>query len=167
MPDSRQTQIEIFAGNGDTGRLKIIFESNYTQSEIDKALDNAVAYSQNETADYLLSLGADFSNSNYNGVYYAVHNNELEGLKFAVGKGVDVNIDDGLLLNTSIMTAINTKSIEIVKWLLDNGANPEFLTEHSLTLVDEYGSGELKNLLKKKHVINAWRTTMSATGSKQ
>jgi len=148
--DSRQTQIEMFAGDGNIEELKELFESGYTQSEIDTALDNAIAYSKIETAEYLLSLGADFSNYGYNGVYYAVHNNELKGLKFAIAKKVDINVEDGMLLNTSIITAINTKKIEIVKWLLDNGANKKLLTKQSLKLIDDYGTAELKNLIEKE-----------------
>lgn len=145
---SRQTQIEILSSDGNIEELKKLFETGYTQSEIDTALDNAIAYSQIVTAEYLLSLGADFSNYGYNGVYYAAHNNELEGLKFAISKGVDINVDNGILLNTGIMTAINTKSIELVKWLLDNGADRELLTKQSWRLIEDYGNKELKVLIE-------------------
>jgi ankyrin repeat protein len=147
-PESRQTQIELLAGNGNTDELKKLFVSGYTQLEIDTALENSIAYSQIKTADYLLSLGADFSNYNYQGTYYAVHNNELAGLKFAISKGVDININNGMLLNESVMTATNSKSVELIKWLLDNGANPKLLTKQSMKLADEYGTKELKSLLK-------------------
>ena len=39
---------------------------------------------------FLISLGAELSNYDYQGTYYAVHNNELEGLQFAVNNGVDI-----------------------------------------------------------------------------
>lgn len=144
---TRQTQIEILAGDGNIDELKKLLEPGYTQLEVDTALENAIAYSQIATAKYLLSLGADFSNYDYQGAYYAVHNNELEGLRFAIHSGVDINVNDGMLLNTSIMTATNTKSIELVKWLLDNGADPRLLTRQSLKLIDEYGTQELKQLI--------------------
>ena len=145
---SRQTQIEILSGDGNIEGLKKLFETGYSQSEINTALDNAIAYSQIAMAEYLLSLSADFSNFGDNGVYYAAHNNELEGLKFAISKGVDINVDDGILLNTGIVTAMNTKSVELVKWLLDNGANPKLLSKQSIKLVEEYGNNELKALIK-------------------
>ena len=147
--DSRLTQVETFACNGNIEKLRELFNPGYTQPEIDTALDNAIAYSQTETAEYLLSLGADFSTYGYAGVYYAVHNNEMKGLKFAIERGVDINIQNGMLINTSIMTATNTKSIEIVKWLLENGANPKLLTKQSLKLVHDYGMEELKNLIQR------------------
>jgi len=145
---SRQTQIELLAGEGNIEELQKLFESGYNQLEIDTALENAIAYSQIKTAEYLVSLGADLSNHNYQGAYYAVHNNELNGLKFAISKGVDINVNKGMLLNESIMTATNSKSIEMIKWLLDNGANPKLLSSQSLRLVEDYGTDELKNLIE-------------------
>ena len=101
----------------------MLFESSYSQLEIDIALENAIAYSQIRVAEYLLSLGADFSNYDYQGEYYAAHNNELEGLKFAISMGVDINIRNGMLLNIGVETAMNTKSTELVEWLIRNGAD--------------------------------------------
>ena len=146
--DNRLTQIEIFAGNGNLIELKEILGSGYSQLEIDVALENAIAYSQIETADYLLELGADFSNYNYQGVYYTAHNNELKGLKYAVKKGVDINVNNGMLLNTSIVTFINMKEIDMIKWLLENGADTKYLSDDSKDLIDRYGTDELIGLIK-------------------
>lgn len=146
--ESRQTKIELLAGEGNIEALKKLFEGGHTQLEIDTALENAIAYSQNMIAEYLISLGADISNCNYQGAYYAAHNNELEGLKFAVAKGVDINVNNGMLLNVSIQTAINTKCVAMVKWLLDNGATPKFITGRSLELIHNYGTEELKKLIE-------------------
>jgi hypothetical protein len=147
--DSRQSHIAILAGHGETVELKKLFESGHSQLEIDVALENAIAYSQIITAEYLLSLGAEISNYNYQGAYYAAHNNELEGVKFAVAHGVDINVNNGMLLNTSVVTAINTKSIELVKWLLDNGADPKLISFNSMKLVYAYGNDELQELIRE------------------
>ena len=141
--------IEELAGDGKLSELKLLFEKKHTQLEIDVALENALAYSQIETAEYLLSLGANFSNYNYQSVYYAVHNNELEGLKYAISKGVDINIQNGMILNTCIITVLNTKSLEMLKWILENGASISLLTEQSLDLINTYGSEELKQTILK------------------
>lgn len=146
--ESRLTKIEILAGNGNIDDLKQILEPDYTQLEVDVALENAIAYSQIKTAEYLLSLGADISNYDYQGAYYAVHNDELEGLKFAIENGVDINVNNGMLLNTGIETAINAKSTELVKWLLDNGANSKLLTIQSLKLITDYGTDDLKGIIE-------------------
>lgn len=143
--ESRQTQIEILAGDGNLTELKKIFDSGYSQLELDVSLENAIAYSQIKTADYLLELGADFSNYDYQGTYYAVHNNEIEGLKFAIERGVDVNINDGQLLNTAIVTVYNTKDPSTLNYLLENGADLKFLSKE---IMDAYGNNEIKEIIK-------------------
>jgi uncharacterized protein len=146
--ETRQTKIERLAGDGDIEALEKVFESGHIQSELDSALENAIAYSQIRTAQYLLAMGADIRSNNYNGAYYAAHNNELTGLRFAVENGVGINANNGMLLTTAIVTATNTKSIEMVHWLLENGANTKLLKPDSLKLVRDYGTKELKDLIK-------------------
>ncbi len=143
--DSRLTKIEILAGDGNLTELKKILDSGYSQLELDIALENAIAYSQIETAHYLLGLGADFSNYDYQGTYYAVHNNEIEGLKFAIERGVDVNINDGKLLNTGIVTVYNTKDPKTLNYLLENGADLKFLSKK---IMDAFGNNEIKEIIK-------------------
>lgn len=145
---NRQTEIEILAGNGNLDELISLLSDSYTQLEIDTALENAVAYSRIETAKYLMSLGGDLSNYNYQSVYYAAHNNEIEGLKFAVDNGVDINVNNGMLINVSIMTCLNEKNINLIKWLVENGANINFLTKENLSLVDKYENQELRNFIE-------------------
>ena len=53
-----------------------------------------------------------------------------------------------MLLNTSIVSFINTKDIEMIKWLLENGANTNYLTESSHDLIERYGTDELKKIIK-------------------
>ncbi len=146
--EKRQDFIETFAGKGNLTELKKLLDLGYSQLELDVALENAIAYSQVEIADYLIELGADFSNYNYQGVYYAVHNGELEGLKYSILKGVDIDVNNGMILNTSIITATNSKNTEMVSWILDKGANPNYLTKDSLEIVDRYGTLELKQLIR-------------------
>ncbi len=137
MEKSREYLIERLAGSGKLQELKLLFEPEYTQEEINVALENAIAYSQIEVAEYLISLGADISYWDYEGVYYAVHNNEIEGLKFSAEQGVDLNINNGQLINASIITAYNEKDTSILKWLLENGAD---------------------NLLVSKEILRAFET---------
>ncbi len=148
MNIDRQSNIEILAGKGELDQLKHLLGESFTQLEIDVALENAIAYSQIQTADYLLTLGADFANYNYQGVYYAIQNDEMDGLKYAISKGVDINVNNGMPINTSIYTAINTKDTSIVKWLIDNGADLTYLTKDTLSIADKFGPQELKDLLK-------------------
>lgn len=142
---NRETQIEILAGDGNLNELKRIFDSGYSQLELDIALENAIAYSRIKTAEYLLELGADFSNYDYQGTYYAVHNNEIEGLKFAIERGVNVNINEGQLLNTAIVTVYNTKDPTTLYYLLEKGADLKFLSKK---IMDAFGNSEIKEIIK-------------------
>ena len=144
----RQTQIEQLAGDGELEELKKLLEPTKSQSELDAALTNAIAYSRLDVAEYLLELGANIESLNYEGVYYAVHNNELEGLKFSVDQGVDVNILKGSLINTSIETAMNTGDCEILKWLLSNGADPKLINRNSKRIARRHGTLELQQIVK-------------------
>lgn len=153
MEISKQTQIEILSGDGNLSELTSLLGNNYTQLEIDVALENSIAYSQIETAKYLVSLGANFSNYDYQGVYYAVHNNEIEGLKFAIENGVDIDISEGMIINTSILTCINNKSNEILKWIINNGANISLLTNENMDLVRRYGDSELIDLTQSNRNV--------------
>ena len=145
--ESRETQIEILAGDGNLTELKKIFDSGYSQLELDVALENAIAYSRIKMAEYLIELGADFSNYDYQGTYYAVHNNQLEGLKFAIERGVNVNINEGQLLNTAIVTVYNTKDPTTLNYLLEKGADLKFLSKK---IMDAFGNSEIKEIIKKR-----------------
>lgn len=144
----RQTQIEILAGDGELLELQKLLEPTNSQAELDAAITNAIAYSRLDVADYVLELGANIRSLNYEGVYYAVHNNELGGLKFSVEHGVDVNIQNGTLINTSIETATNTGDCQILKWLLENGANPKLISRNSKRIVRRHGTLELQQIVK-------------------
>jgi len=144
MEESRDYLIERLSGDGKVEELKKLLEAKHTQEEIDIALGIAIAYSRIKTATYLISLGADISYQDYDGVYYAVHNNEFEGFLFAMKQGVDVNINNGQLLNTAIITAFNTKDSTILEYLLKNGADSSLLSEE---IMNAFGTKELKKII--------------------
>jgi ankyrin repeat protein len=144
----REYLIERNAGWGNLKELKVLLDKNFTQNEINLALGSAIAYSKIEIAKYLISLGADISYQNYNGVYYAVHNNEIEGLKFALSLEINVNLKNGILLNTAIITANNVKNIEIVKILLEKGADINLITKETHRIIENFGTLELRETIK-------------------
>lgn len=143
----RLTQIEQLARDGELKKLKYLIGSNYSQLELDTAVTIAIAFSRLDVAEYLLDLGAKMENLSYEGVYYAVHNNEFDGLKFAIDQGVDVNIFKGSLINTSIETAINTGDCKILKWLLANGANPKYISRNSKRSAMRHGTLEIRKII--------------------
>ena len=145
MEESREYLIERLPGWGKLEELKKLLEPEHTQEEIDIALGNAIAYSQIEVAKFLISLGASMAHWSYDGVYYAVHNNELEGLRYAIEQGVDVNINRGQLLNTAIITAYNTEDLKVLKFLLANGADINLLTDETM---NAFGTKEIIETIK-------------------
>jgi hypothetical protein len=145
MEETREYLIERLPGHGKLEELKKLLESGHTQKEIDIALGNAIAYSQIEVAEYRISLGADISHYNYNGVYYSVHNNEIVGLKFAIRQGVDVNINNGQLLNAAVITVYNTKDPTTLIYLLEKGADTGLL---NIETMDEFATEEIKEIIK-------------------
>jgi len=149
MEESREYLIERLSGDGKLEELKELLGSEYSQLEIDVVLENAIAYSKIGTAEFLISIGADISNYDYQGVYYAVHNNELEGVKFSIGQGVNVNINNGQLLNTSIITAYNEKDKSILKWLIENNADTSLIENETLKVFGTVEISELINKVKK------------------
>lgn len=151
MLNSRRAKIESLTCDGNLEDLKLVLNSNYTYEEINIAFELALAYSQIQIAEYLFSLGADFSYNSYEGLYYAVHNDEIEGVRFAIKKGVDINVNNGMCLNTSIYTAINSKTTNLVKWLLENGASIDLLSENSKQVLANFGNRDLQNLINKYH----------------
>ena len=145
----REYLIERNAGWGNLDELKALFNSGYTQVEIDLALGSSIAYSRIEVAEYLVALGADVSFQDYDGVYYSVHNNEIEGFKFALSLGIDINLNNGLLLNTGVITAMNKKDIKIVNILLENGADKNLITKSTVKVLERFGEHELKTIFEK------------------
>lgn len=150
----RDFNLELFSGDGELTKLKEMLSDKYTQLDIDNALINAVAYGKKEVADYLISLGADISYSDYEGVYYAVHNNELEGLKYAISKGVDINVNDGMILNAAIYTTIQKKCTELLNWIVENKASIELLTQDSKDLLQKYGTKKQQELISSLYIEN-------------
>lgn len=146
----RLDAIEMLSSDGELEALKTLLGTSYTQWELDTALANAIAYSHVATADFLLELGASFAGLAYEGLYYAVSNNELDALQFAIDKGVDINIQNGMLLNASIEQAINTKDLTILKWLLDNGADRAYIQPNMVKIAREYGTPALTRLVTQK-----------------
>jgi ankyrin repeat protein len=147
MPN--REDIEDAAMKGHLDELKTALDSGYAQSDIDNALGLAIAYARIDIADYLIGIGGDLSHHSYDGVYYAVNNNQLDGLKYAVMKGVDINVRNGMILNMSIQTAINSNNIEMVEWILSNGGDPNLLSHDSRRLVQDFGSSDLKALIER------------------
>ena len=144
MSEHRLTKIETLASDGLLTELRAFLGANFSQLEIDTGLSIAVACSHIDTARHLLAIGADLNWADAQGAYYAAHNNELEGLRFAITNGVDVNVGDGSLLNTAVVTAYNEDDITIIHWLLENGADTSLLKKD---IIESFGSPQIEKLI--------------------
>lgn len=78
------------------------------------------------TADYLVGLGADLSQSDLNGetlLHKAAEGGNVAMLEFLVAAGLDVNNKKGLHAESPLHYAVQSNKIESVKFLLENGAD--------------------------------------------
>lgn len=148
MEQDRKYQIELFSGDGELEEIKELFTDGCTQTELNIALMNAIAYSQIAVAEYVLDMGAEWGYLEYESIYYAVHNNELEGLKFAIARGVDINVKRGLILNTCIYISVYHDNLEMINWVLANGAQLKYLRTEPIKIINEHRSEELKSIFK-------------------
>ena len=139
-------QIETAANEGNLPTLKRLLGETPSQEEIDSAFTGAMAEAKIDVLKYLLSIGGDFSAWDYQGLYYATYSTDTTGLEFAIANGVDINVRNGMLLNSSIITALNKKDNSMVKWILENGGDANLLSDQSKILLKRYGGEELKRL---------------------
>ena len=143
---SKIIQVETAANEGDLRTLKGLLGETPNQEEIDSAFTGAMAEAKIDVLKYLLSIGGNFSAWDYQGLYYATYSTDTTGLEFAITNGVDINVRSGMLLNSSIVTALNEKDNSMVKWILENGGDANLISDQSKMLLKRYGGEELKQL---------------------
>jgi ankyrin repeat protein len=104
-----------------------------------------------KSAQLLLDSGADI-NSKYGvlktyPIYSALNSDNLDTLKFVIKNGADVNIEKGLPLSEAIDAAIDIMSqnnlnapdeisMEMIKFLLEKGADPELEDDQNERPID-------------------------------
>ena len=150
MEDSRETQIEILSGEGKLSELKELLGSEYNQKEIDIALDSAISYSKVDVANYLLDIGANFSEDQWESTINCVVNNQIEGLEIALKHGLNINHNKGVLLNEAIVTAYNEKDTKVLRFLIENGANKTLIKND---ILNSFQTDEILNLVYRTYKI--------------
>ena len=151
-----QNDIEFVASENDISKVKEIIEAGANQDTLNAGLSCAVAYAHVELADYLIEQGANLTHSNYDPLYWACHNDNEQAIKYVLSKGIDININDGMI----IWLCADRMSSEFIQWLLENGADPSVRNGEVLIQTAEYGDIDvLKILLEKgsfkRKVINS------------
>lgn len=64
-----------------------------------------------------------------------------------IQNGVDININNGIIINTSILSSINSKSNDLLIWILKNGGDPNLLNNQNLYIAYSSENIELKKIL--------------------
>jgi ankyrin repeat protein len=111
----------------------------------------ALAFGHNDVARKLIALGADpnyrsTTLGNVAAIHAAVFGRNLDGLKLAVEAGADVNLtqEGGF---TALMGAAQNGDAEMVRYLLDRGADKAATTDEGKTAMDLAANDDIRRLL--------------------
>lgn len=138
---AQQVPGEVFAAHpADAAQVKILLAQSQNVPVAQKALPanprhpdlmTAVMYSDEGDVAKFIALGADL-NQRVDGTTYliaAITNNDLEMIKFLVGKGADVNKMDGRGLTPMVYAkSLRFLNAEIIRFLEQAGAADPFAT---------------------------------------
>lgn len=150
--ESKKTPLYYAALNGNTDMVKVLLESGAEVNAKDE--DGRTAYimacdrGNIETANVLLKAGAEDS------LPMAAARGDLEAVKAFIAKGVDINTrEKNYDQDTALTFASNLGHTEIVKYLLEKGANVNLSDANGRTPL-WYASG-VDNFENVKLLINA------------
>ena len=82
-------------------------------------------------------------------LYTAAASKQVEILNYLIQKGADVNVQTKSEKSSVLMFACDDNNLEIVKMLLEAGANPNLKDEDGETALQKTDSEEIKQLLKQ------------------
>lgn len=119
LPLEMENSIVWAAANGDVALVKTFLLQSVTQDHLNEAFSCAVGYGHTEIADTLSSHGASFEAWDYDAVYWACHNGNETGIRYALSRGVDINVRDGMILSMCVCSMMP----DFVRWLITQGAH--------------------------------------------
>ena len=127
------------------------WQSHYGQTELIKSCK--LGYEK--AAILLIEQGANINLSDKNGytpLHYASAHGHLNIVNLLIKHQVKLNLRDYICRETPLFKAVDNNHINIVKTLLENGADPllfNFYTELPVSRAISYGFKEIDELLKK------------------
>lgn len=69
------------------------------------------------------------SGGNWKELYYAARDGDIELVRYHVQTGVDVNYAHPEFLSTPLVAAVLAGRQEVAQYLIDNGADPELMSD--------------------------------------
>lgn len=128
---------------GDLAIVKRLIDAGANYHKIveqESALSGALCCGQFAVADYLEELGAKVSPERR--LFYACEQGNVGRAERALAAGADIEKPGGLYEGTPLMVAARKNHLEIVKCLLQHGANPNRRVKDSMALHDAVRHGK-------------------------
>ena len=144
--------IKLLEAASDNNRAVVtaLVQTGIDQESLNQAFSCAIAYSHLELAEYLLAQGAELTWGDNESLRCAVSNGEVGGTQFCLSRGIDVNVENGMVLGEAaismppkfliwllaqgaevniaegqaLVNAIAFQRLDNVRILLEHGANP-------------------------------------------
>ena len=114
-----QNDIVNSACEGDLTAVESFLTKGVEENQLNEAFSCAVGYGHIDVAELLLRHGASFEAWSHDAVYWACHNGNEAGVRWALSNGVDINVQNGMILSTSIYHM----SDDFIQWLISAGAD--------------------------------------------
>ena len=110
-----------------------------TKNNGNTVLINAVCQNNDYFVSTLILSGADCNiknNKGHTAIYYAIQNQEMTSFKLLVSHAHNINDEIDNNGRTALITAVTKSNCQMVKTLLELGANPRLCDKHGLTALD-------------------------------
>jgi len=132
---------------GDSKLVQTLVEKGADPNLSDgRILEFAIENNHADIAGFLLDHSAD---PNAHALYYAVAKGNIPLIEKLILKGADINYNAYVGAGTALIRAAEDNQLEIVKLLLDHGADPTLKAKFHDSPMDETSNREIKRLLSE------------------
>ena len=143
--------------NNNLGMVKLLVEfgANIRMPAVQEGMPIPLARHNKDIHTYLINHAIKTSPpSEQNSVrlYYSAYTNDIEAVKKYIDLGADINYVGIEYKNTTLMWAVKKGNVEMVKLLLEKGADPNIVDHHKITPLKyaaDDSRGEIAELLRK------------------
>jgi ankyrin repeat protein len=137
-----RTPLMLAAAGGNNGIVHLLigygFDINYNTPRGDNALQTALSKSHYETAALLVAEGADwkslqpfYANRLAMGLYRLSYDGSVDGVRQLLDAGVDPDVSGDSSGITPVMAAAKKGQIDVMRLLIDRGANVNTRASHN------------------------------------